>query len=308
MKSRELEKSLTKEYIKEQFKLLQDRICSRLEELDGKSKFHQDLWERAEGGGGRTRIIQDGNVLEKGGVNFSAVHGPVSEMMKKQLKLDGKEFFATGVSIVLHPHNPHVPIMHMNVRYFEMDNGVHWFGGGIDMTPHYVIPEQAAMFHQGLKDICDRYNPNFYPDYKKWADEYFYIPHREETRGVGGIFYDHIKTNSEEEKQSMLDFAIDLGDAFAALYKEQNDLGKDKEVLPEHEQWRNIRRGRYVEFNLVHDRGTAFGLKTGGRIESILMSLPKIAGWEYDFKVEENSREAKTLSLLKKDLDWIIKS
>ncbi|MDX1445614.1 oxygen-dependent coproporphyrinogen oxidase [Lishizhenia sp.] len=303
-----MEKSLTKEYIKEQFKLLQDRICSRLEELDGKSKFHQDLWERAEGGGGRTRIIQDGNVLEKGGVNFSAVHGPVSEMMKKQLKLDGKEFFATGVSIVLHPHNPHVPIMHMNVRYFEMDNGVHWFGGGIDMTPHYVIPEQAAMFHQGLKDICDRYNPNFYPDYKKWADEYFYIPHREETRGVGGIFYDHIKTNSEEEKQSMLDFAIDLGDAFAALYKEQNDLGKDKEVLPEHEQWRNIRRGRYVEFNLVHDRGTAFGLKTGGRIESILMSLPKIAGWEYDFKVEENSQEAKTLSLLKKDLDWIIKS
>ncbi|WP_090248770.1 oxygen-dependent coproporphyrinogen oxidase [Lishizhenia tianjinensis] len=300
-----MEKSLTKEYIKEQFMLLQDRICSRLEELDGKSKFHQDLWDRAEGGGGRTRIIQDGNVLEKGGVNFSAVHGPVSEMMKKQLKLDGNEFFATGVSIVLHPHSPHVPIMHMNVRYFELDSGVHWFGGGIDMTPHYVIPEQASLFHQGLKDICDKYNPQFYPEYKRWADEYFFIPHRDETRGVGGIFYDHIKINSEGEKQMMLDFAIDLGDAFADLYKAQYALGKDKEVLPEHTLWRNLRRGRYVEFNLVHDRGTAFGLKTGGRIESILMSLPKMAGWEYDFQVKENSKEAQTLSYLKRYVDWI---
>lgn len=300
-----MEKSLTKEFIKEELMKLQDRICSRLEALDGKANFHQDLWERAEGGGGRTRIIQDGNVLEKGGVNFSAVHGPVSEMMKKQLKLNGTEFFATGVSIVLHPHSPHLPIMHMNVRYFELDTGEHWFGGGIDMTPHYIVLSQAKMFHQDLKDICDKYDSTFYPEYKKWADEYFFIPHRNETRGVGGIFYDHIKTNSIEEKQKMFDFAIDLGDVFAKLYSDQYELGKDIAVSESNLLWRNLRRGRYVEFNLVHDRGTQFGLKTGGRIESILMSLPKMAGWEYDFQVEKDSREEYTLSLLNKGVDWL---
>lgn len=296
---------MTKEQISESFKDLQDRICDRLEKLDGKVIFHQDLWEREDGGGGRTRIIQDGNVFEKGGVNFSAVHGPISDMMRKQLKLNGNEFYATGVSIVLHPNSPHVPIMHMNVRYFEMDTGEHWFGGGIDMTPHYVIPHQAKDFHLALKAICDKYNPTFYPEYKKWADTYFFIPHRNETRGVGGIFYDHIKTHSREEKLNMLNFAIDLGDAFAKLYENQYRLGVDKVVSDQNILWRNIRRGRYAEFNLVYDRGTHFGLKTGGRIESILMSLPKTVGWEYNYLPEPNSEEEKTITWLKEIPNWI---
>ncbi len=296
---------MTKEEISEAFKLLQDRICKRLEALDTKAQFHQDLWSRKEGGGGRTRIIQEGKVFEKGGVNYSAVHGPASDMMRKQLKLDGNEFYATGVSIVLHPHNPHVPIMHMNVRYFELDTGEHWFGGGIDMTPHYVIPNQAKDFHLALKEICDKYAPTFYPEYKKWADKYFFIPHREETRGVGGIFYDHIKTKSQAEKEKMINFALDLGDAFAQLYEHQYRLGVINEVSEQNILWRNIRRGRYAEFNLVYDRGTHFGLKTGGRIESILMSLPKTVGWEYNYVPEENSDEAQTLKWLKEIPEWI---
>ncbi|MGB0933081.1 MAG: oxygen-dependent coproporphyrinogen oxidase [Lishizhenia sp.] len=296
---------MTKEEISEAFQLLQDRICRKLEELDNKAKFHQDLWDRKEGGGGRTRIIQDGNVFEKGGVNFSAVHGPVSDMMRKQLKLEGNEFYATGVSIVLHPNSPHLPIMHMNVRYFELDTGEHWFGGGIDMTPHYVIPNQAKDFHLSLKAICDKYDANFYPDFKIWADKYFFIPHREETRGVGGIFYDHIKTNTDQEKQDMLNFAIDLGDAFGQLYEHQYRLGVNKEVVDQNILWRNIRRGRYAEFNLVYDRGTHFGLKTGGRIESILMSLPKTVGWEYNYIAAEGSAEENTLNWLKEIPDWI---
>lgn len=296
---------MTKEFIAEEFKKLQDRICAELEAVDGKSTFHQDLWERPEGGGGRTRIIQGDGILEKGGVNFSAVHGPVSEMMKKQLKLDGNEFFATGVSIVLHPHSPHIPIMHMNVRYFELDTGEHWFGGGIDMTPHYVVDAQASQFHKDLKTICDKYDADFYTKFKPWADEYFFIPHRNETRGVGGIFYDHIKSSQKNSKQDLLDFAIDLGDNFAKLYKYQTDLGKNLDVSENNLLWRNVRRGRYVEFNLVYDRGTHFGLKTGGRIESILMSLPKNAGWEYDFQPELDSKEALSMSKLNKSIDWI---
>lgn len=296
---------MTKEFIAEEFKKLQDRICASLEEIDGKSKFHQDIWERAEGGGGRTRIIQGDGVLEKGGVNFSAVHGPVSDLMKKQLKLNGNEFFATGVSIVLHPHSPHIPIMHMNVRYFELDTGEHWFGGGIDMTPHYVVNRQATQFHKDLKAICDKYNVEFYPKFKTWADDYFFIPHRNETRGIGGVFYDHIKSSEANSQQDLLNFALDLGDNFAELYKYQTNLGKDKEVSADHVLWRNVRRGRYVEFNLVYDRGTHFGLKTGGRIESILMSLPKNAGWEYDFKPLMDSEEHKTLQSLDKSIDWI---
>ncbi len=295
---------MTKEFIAEEFAQLQGRICDRLERIDGLAQFGQDIWEREEGGGGRTRIIQNGGVIEKGGVAFSKVFGPVSDVMKKQLNLDGDDFFATGVSIVLHPSNPHVPIIHMNVRYFELNTGVFWFGGGIDLTPHYIIPAQATQFHQGLKAICDRYNSSFYPKFKEWADDYFYIPHRNETRGIGGIFFDHQDEKSGISKEELFKFCLELGDNFAALYEQQVLQGKNIDVSEQDLKWRNIRRGRYVEFNLVNDRGTKFGLLSGGRTESILMSLPADASWEYQY-LPKSDKETVTLASLKKGISYI---
>ncbi len=295
---------MTKEFIAEEFAQLQGRICDRLERIDGLAQFGQDIWEREEGGGGRTRIIQNGGVIEKGGVAFSKVFGPVSDVMKKQLNLDGDDFFATGVSIVLHPSNPHVPIIHMNVRYFELNTGVFWFGGGIDLTPHYIIPAQATQFHQGLKAICDRYNSSFYPKFKEWADDYFYIPHRNETRGIGGIFFDHQDEKSGISKDELFKFCLELGDNFAALYEQQVLQGKNIDVSDQDLKWRNIRRGRYVEFNLVNDRGTKFGLLSGGRTESILMSLPADASWEYQY-LPKSDKEKVTLAALKKGISYI---
>ncbi|RYM33024.1 oxygen-dependent coproporphyrinogen oxidase [Brumimicrobium glaciale] len=296
---------LTKEEVIDRLKSVQDYICEKLESLDGQAKFHEDNWIREEGGGGRTRILSDGAIIEKGGVNFSAVHGPVSDVMKKQLGLDGNEFLATGVSIVIHPKNPFHPIMHMNVRYFEMDTGAYWFGGGIDMTPHYIDFDKARIFHTDLKGVCDQYNPDFYSRFKNWADDYFYIPHRNETRGVGGIFYDHLSEKDGLPKDELLNFAIDLGELFPKVYADQINSDRSPKFSVDNEEWRNLRRGRYVEFNLVNDRGTKFGLKTGGRIESILMSLPKNASWFYDFKAQESSKEEETLKWLKKDVDWL---
>ena len=290
---------MTKEFISKQFQDLQDYICKELEVLDGKAVFSEDLWDRDLGGGGRTRTIGDGDLLEKGGVAFSAVHGEVTAEMKKQLGLEGNTFFATGVSIVLHPFNPHVPIIHMNVRYFQIDDSTYWFGGGIDLTPHYVIPEQAEMFHSDLKNICDKYDESIYEPYKLWADEYFYIPHRNENRGIGGIFYDHQSAeNTKLTKEQLLDLAIDLGRNFPAIYAKQCELGRNLPFTEDEIRWRNIRRGRYVEFNLVNDRGTKFGLHSGGRTESILMSLPPRAEWEYNFTTNKGSREEFTLNYL----------
>lgn len=296
---------INKEFIASEMQSLQSRITKRLEEIDGKSFFTSDKWSRDEGGGGVTKIIQKGNVIEKGGVAFSAVHGSVSEVMKRQLGLEGDSFFATGVSIVLHPNNPHVPIIHMNVRYFELDNGVFWFGGGIDLTPHYIVESQARSFHEGLKLICDKYSRNFYNEFKKNADDYFFIPHRNETRGIGGIFFDHQNIESGLSKEELFNFCIELGDNFTSLYNEQVEHGKNKKFTQAEIDWRNLRRGRYVEFNLVNDRGTKFGLLSGGRTESILMSLPANANWEYNKQVEENSKEENTLKLLKKGLNWL---
>lgn len=295
---------MDKQSIEAAFRNLQDYICEHLEKVDGKSSFQEDIWERAEGGGGRTRTISNGGVIEKGGVAFSAVFGPVNDIMKKQLGLDGDNFFATGVSIVLHPSNPHVPIIHMNVRYFELDSGECWFGGGIDLTPHYIIPAQAVQFHHGLKAICDRYDESFYAKFKPWADDYFYIPHREETRGIGGIFFDHLKPSEVNSKEQIFNFCIDLGRNFPVLYEQQVEQGKKLPFTKEQLHWRNLRRGRYVEFNLVNDRGTKFGLLSGGRTESILMSLPSDASWEYCTDINNGSVESDTLKLLIKGIDW----
>lgn len=296
---------MSREEIATLFMQLQDRICNNLEAIDGRSQFIEDKWDRNEGGGGRTRIIQEGGVIEKGGVAFSKVHGTVTEAMQKQLGIEGTSFFATGVSIVLHPENPHVPIIHMNVRYFELNTGVYWFGGGIDLTPHFIIDHQAKQFHEGLATICNKYDATFYPTFKNWADDYFFIPHRNETRGIGGIFFDHLKESSTISKAQLLQFCIELGDNFSVLYQQQVEQGKNKSFNKQQIHWRNLRRGRYVEFNLVNDRGTKFGLVSGGRTESILMSLPANASWEYNYQVEPASPEQQTMEKLKKGINWL---
>jgi coproporphyrinogen III oxidase len=298
---------MDKNTIADYFKNLQDTICRALESEDGKGVFHEDAWEHHSGGGGRTRLIQNGNILEKGGVNFSAVQGPTSEDMKRQLKItEDADYFASGVSIVQHPVSPMVPIIHMNVRYFELSNGVWWFGGGIDLTPHYVDKKQAAWFHQQLKSVCDSFGEEIYAKYKKWADDYFFLPHRNETRGVGGIFFDHLNEETTgRTKEELFSFVQSVGELFAPTYTHLMRLNSDKNYGEPEKKWQMIRRGRYVEFNLVWDRGTKFGLVTGGRTESILMSLPAQANWEYNYLPSPDSAEAETLELLKKDISWI---
>ncbi|MEN0004715.1 MAG: oxygen-dependent coproporphyrinogen oxidase [Bacteroidota bacterium] len=294
---------VAKEQIESYFRQLQDDICSALEAADGQGKFQQDLWQRPQGGGGRTRIIK-GQHIEKGGVNFSAVFGDMPPAVAKGLEMDGGEFFASGVSIVLHPNNPLVPIIHMNVRYFE-SNDQWWFGGGIDLTPHYIEPEQARFFHEQLKQVCDQHHPDFYAKYKTWADDYFFLPHRKETRGVGGIFFDRLNEKKGLTKEACFAFVRAVGEAFAPTYIHLLHLNKDKVFGEQEKAWQRLRRGRYVEFNLVWDRGTKFGLHTGGRTESILMSLPPMASWAYDHQPTIGSKEAATLALLRKDVDWI---
>lgn len=303
---------ISKENIAEWLKTLQDEICSALENADGLSKFKEENWIREEGGGGRSRVIENGAVIEKGGVMFSAVHGDVPDFLKndKQHSVQSQtntkdQFFATGVSIVIHPKSPMVPIIHMNVRYFEMTNGTKWLGGGIDLTPHYVVDGDAKYFHEQLKQVCDKHHETYYPKFKTWADDYFYITHRKETRGIGGIFFDRLNTNEALNFEQNLNFWKDVGKAFAPIYCELINRNKEKTFTEEQKQWQLLRRGRYVEFNLVYDKGTKFGLETNGRIESILMSLPANASWLYNFKTKPNSEEENTLQKLKKGINWV---
>lgn len=296
---------MTSEDIKSEFRKLQLHICEALEKIDGLAHFLEDAWMREEGGGGFTRTISNGNILEKGGVAFSAVEGPVSEAMKKQLGMQGDTFFASGVSIVLHPFHPRHPIIHMNVRYFELDNGIYWFGGGIDLTPHYINEESAKLFHQGLKQLCDTYHEDFYAKFKPWADTYFHLPHRGESRGIGGIFFDQMDEKYGLEKSKIVEFCLDLGKLFPILYGQQIDFTTVSQATNAELAWQASRRSRYVEFNLLHDRGTKFGIYSGGRTESILMSMPPMAKWDYNVQPSPNSEEAKTLEFLKKTVDWI---
>ncbi|TDB64561.1 oxygen-dependent coproporphyrinogen oxidase [Arundinibacter roseus] len=295
------------------FKELQDSICSEIEIADGKALFQEDQWVHHSGGGGRTRVIQNGNVLEKGGVNFSSVQGELHVRLKAQMGIaddQPMQFLATGVSIVMHPISPKVPIIHMNVRYFELSNGDCWFGGGIDLTPHFVVEEDARYFHQCLKEVCDRHHAGFYPDFKQWADDYFYIQHRDETRGIGGIFFDYLKPDQPGKGQGLTKgqlfaFVKDVGKTFAPVYTHFMYLHREEPYTAQEKEWQYLRRGRYVEFNLVWDRGTKFGLETNGRTESILMSLPPRAEWAYDYQPEANTAEARTLALLKKGINWV---
>ncbi|MDN5199728.1 oxygen-dependent coproporphyrinogen oxidase [Fulvivirgaceae bacterium BMA10] len=287
------------------FKSLQSSICEQLEAADGLAKFQEDIWERDGGGGGRTRVISNGNVIEKGGVNFSEVFGVTPANILEALKLEASNFFATGVSIVIHPISPMVPIIHMNVRYFEMDNGIWWFGGGIDLTPHYIDHGDAQYFHAALKDTCEKHHQEYYPRFKSWADDYFFIKHRNETRGIGGIFFDRLSEEGDLNFEDRFAFVKDVGSLFAPLYTHLMEKNKHKDYGEQEKKWQLLRRGRYVEFNLVLDKGTKFGLDTNGRTESILMSLPPQANWMYDYQPQTDSKEANTLAFLKKGVDWL---
>lgn len=295
----------SRENISRDYQIIQDEICRGLEELDGTGKFEEEIWEREGGGGGRTRVIQNGSILEKGGVNFSAVYGKLPEPVKRSFKVDTEDFFATGVSIVIHPNHPMVPIIHMNIRYFEMNEEIRWFGGGIDLTPHYVFEEDGKFFHQQLKKVCDLYSTAFYPQFKTWADDYFFIKHRNETRGIGGIFYDRLTpAGTGLGWEQIFEFSKSVGRSFVPAYTELVNRNRNKKYTENEKNWQYQRRSRYAEFNLVYDAGTKFGLETNGRIESILMSLPPQANWVYNFKPVPGSEEEKTLNFLRKGIDW----
>jgi len=289
---------------------LQNTITSKLEAVDGKATFKEDIWERPEGGGGRTRVIENGNVFEKGGVNISAVHGELPETMLKHFGVENADFFACGLSLVLHPKNPMVPTVHVNWRYFEMydeqDNIVDsWFGGGQDLTPYYLFEEDAKHFHQTCKTACDKHNKEFYTKYKARCDEYFYNSHRIEARGVGGLFFDYCKASNGMTMENWYNFVAEVGDSFLDAYVPIVEKRKGLSYTKAQRKWQEIRRGRYVEFNLVHDKGTLFGLKTNGRIESILMSLPPHVQWVYDHHPEKGSEEEKLLKVLQQPKQWV---
>jgi len=290
---------------------LQNRICTALEEADGKAKFFEDQWERAEGGGGKTRVIAGGNVFEKGGVNTSVVFGNVSGAMKSQLKIDGAKWFACGLSLVLHPVNPFIPTVHCNYRMFELYNEKeevidHWFGGGTDLTPYYLFEEDARHFHQTYKNVCDEFDLSFYPLFKKNCDDYFVNIHRNnERRGIGGIFYDYLKVDKKYDLQFLMSFSKACGDAFLPSYLPIVEKRKNCSFTAAQKHWQEIRRGRYVEFNLIHDRGTLFGLKTNGRTESILMSLPPTVRFEYNYQPEKGSDEEKLLEVCLEPKEWV---
>jgi len=290
---------------------LQDEICAGLESVDGKAKFIEDKWERTGGGGGKTRVISGGNVFEKGGVNTSVVFGTVSDAMKKQLDMDGHEWFACGLSLVIHPSNPFVPTVHANWRYFELYNDKgdvidQWFGGGADLTPYYLFDEDAKHFHQTLKDAIAPFDEALYTKYKKQCDAYFANHHREnETRGIGGVFYDHLKPTAERDMEWLFQFQQANGNAFLKAYLPIVERRKATAYNEANKYWQEIRRGRYVEFNLLHDKGTIFGLKTNGRTESILMSLPPTVRFDYNYQPAEGSEEARLLKVCREPVEWI---
>jgi coproporphyrinogen III oxidase len=290
---------------------LQDRICTALEQADGAATFVEDRWDRAGGGGGKTRVIANGNVFEKGGVNTSVVHGEVSDLMRTQLKIGGDKWFACGLSLVMHPVNPFVPTVHCNYRMFELYDKNdsltdRWFGGGTDLTPYYLFEEDARHFHGTYKKICDQFDPLLYPALKTECDNYFVNRHRNnERRGIGGIFYDYQRPTLEKDVQFWVKFGQSCGDAFTDAYLPIVEKRKTLSYTAENKYWQEIRRGRYTEFNLVHDRGTLFGLKTNGRTESILMSLPPTVRFEYNYQPVVGSEEEKLLNVCLKPVDWV---
>lgn len=290
---------------------LQERICRGLEQFEDQVRFQTDEWQRTEGGGGKTRVLQHGKVFEKGGVNTSAVHGKVTDAMRSQLQINGCTWFACGLSLVIHPVNPFVPTVHANWRYFELYDEAEqvtdrWFGGGADLTPYYLSPEDAIHFHGTLKRAMQPFGEELYPRYKKWCDEYFNNAHRgTETRGIGGVFYDHLRPSQAMDLEQLFLFQQANGNAFLDAYLPIVARRKDTPFAAENKYWQEIRRGRYVEFNLIHDRGTLFGLRTNGRVESILMSLPPTVRFDYNYEPEPGSEEWKLLEICRHPRNWV---
>ncbi len=289
---------------------LQNRITSTLEVVDGTAKFEEDIWHRPKGGGGHTRVIQNGAVFEKGGVNISKVFGKLPKTMQNYFKVKDANFFACGLSLVIHPKSPMVPTVHANWRYFELYNAKGektdcWFGGGLDLTPYYIFEEDAIHFHSVCKKACDKHHPNFYKKYKEQCDAYFYNSHRGEARGIGGLFFDYCKPSHLMNLENWYIFVKEVGNSFLEAYIPIVEKRKNLNYSKEHRNWQEIRRGRYVEFNLVHDKGTLFGLKTNGRIESILMSLPPYVQWHYNYTPKKGSAEQQLIDVLKQPKNWI---
>lgn len=287
---------------------LQDRICSALEATDGQARFEEDAWEREQGGGGRTRVISQGAVFEKGGVNFSHVYGgalPASATAHRP-ELAGRSFQAMGVSLVMHPHNPYIPTSHANVRFFIAEkpgeDPVWWFGGGFDLTPYYGNEDDCRHWHMTAKGACDPFGPDIYSRFKTWCDDYFYLRHRGEPRGIGGLFFDDLNELGFEKSFALMK---SIGDAYIPAYQPIVARRKDREYGERQRDFQLHRRGRYVEFNLVYDRGTLFGLQSGGRTESILMSLPPEVRWGYDWKPEPGTEEAELYQHYLKPRDWL---
>ncbi len=309
---------MKREEVQSFFRSFQDELCNSLSQLDGQSVFTEDTWSREGGGGGITRVMQNGALIEKGGVNFSAVSGTISPALRREIQIPENQecyFHASGVSVVLHPLNPFVPIIHMNVRYFEIIPGdgfersappvsTQWFGGGIDLTPHYVDRQDAAFFHRELKVMCDKHHPGYYERFSKWAEDYFFIAHRNESRGVGGVFFDRLCAEENMSMERQFAFVKSAAAAFFPLYSAIAGKNRKREYGSREKNWQLLRRARYAEFNLIYDRGTKFGLESGGRPESIFISLPPSASWIYNFIPTEGSPEAETLSLLKKRILW----
>ena len=283
------------------FRQLQDDVSRQVEAMEPKARFRRDDWKHAEMGGGITHVLGQGEVFEKAGVNYSLIESPVTDTLASKMGIQPQRISATGISLVFHPLNPMVPTVHLNLRYLELENGDAWYGGGTDLTPWYLFEDDAQAFHRALKDACDRHDPAFYARFKKWCDEYFFIRHRGEARGIGGIFFDYQRDNMPK----MFDFVQDIGKAFQEAYFPLVDGRKNEAWGTREKNWQLIRRGRYVEFNLVYDRGTLFGLETRGRTESILMSLPPEVRWMYDFQPEPGSRESALIDVLKNPRDWI---
>ncbi|MBS1903154.1 MAG: oxygen-dependent coproporphyrinogen oxidase [Bacteroidetes bacterium] len=285
---------------------LQDEITSTLSSLDSSgTSFREDTWDRPGGGGGRARVLENGTIFEKAGVNYSAVFGTSPAYLTSR-DPSATEFFATGVSLVLHPHSPKIPTVHANFRYFELSNGNAWFGGGMDLTPYYIDETDATNFHTSIKATCDAHNPEYYTRFKQWCDEYFYIKHRGETRGIGGIFYDNLGSGESDLERFFL-FQKDIARTFLPAYVPIVERHRHEPFTDAERHWQLLRRGRYVEFNLVYDKGTVFGLETGGRTESILMSLPTLARWEYDYHPAPGSEEDKLLQILRSPRSWATK-
>lgn len=291
--------------IENSFTKILNKTIQQVNDFEPAQRFETTEWQEGKKGNGSTNVLSEGTYIEKAAVNFSSVKRAMNPSLKKLLKVEAESFEVCGLSSIIHPVNPFVPIIHMNIRYFKFNTDQYWFGGGIDLTPHYIDPIEAKDFHLSLKNLCDKFDPQYYPDFKKLADEYFYLPNRNESRGIGGIFFDRLTEDKSLSKEKLFDFVKETGNLYGDIYSSILIKKLASPYGDTEKEWQELRRSRYVEFNLLYDQGTQFGLKSNGRTESIFCSMPPTAKWAYNFIPETLSEEFKTLSLLREKTDWI---